>query len=189
MRRTQVINDLIKERGHTSYLEIGLGDGTNFRNVVCDVKVGVDPEWDLIKFSHLRTNGHLANVESDAFFDVNTQKFDLIFIDGLHHADQVERDIINSWNCLNKGGTILIHDIKPLNEVCQRVPRITVAWTGNVWRAWYGLAKNYPKLKLSYIEERVGLGMIEKSNHKIKYFFVDYQTTYQEYDRVQGWKI
>jgi len=43
-KRTEYINGLIKENGFTSYLEIGLGDGNNFRGVNSTEKVGVDPE-------------------------------------------------------------------------------------------------------------------------------------------------
>lgn len=189
MKRTEIINQIIKEKRYASYLEIGLGDGANFKGVICESKIGVDPDVNVVKFSHFRTNGQLANVDSDQFFTKSDLKFDLIFIDGLHHSDQVERDIINSWNCLNPNGTILIHDIKPLDEKSQRVPREQVAWTGDVWRAWYGLKNQYSKLKLSYIDERVGLGVIEKSRHKIEVGFVDTQTSYQEYNEVKGWNV
>jgi hypothetical protein len=180
MKRNQIINQIIKEKGYQSYLEIGLGNEANFNAVQCQYKKGVDPEGAMKDGKYL---GH-----SDDFFNDNPEKFDLIFIDGDHTAEQVERDIINSWKCLNPGGTIIIHDIKPLDEVCQRVPRETVAWTGNVWRVWYGLKNNYPKLKNSYIDERVGLGVIEKSRHKIEPGFIDWETSYEDYNEMEGWE-
>ena len=181
MKRTEIINQIIKEKGYTSYLEIGLGDGANFKNIVCENKIGVDPD--------VKLSSNTFKVTSDKFFEQVDEKYDIIFIDGLHHSEQVERDIINSWNVLSPNGTILIHDIKPLDEKCQRVPREQVQWTGDVWRAWYGLKKAYPKLKLSYIDERVGLGVIEKSRHKIEAGFVDNETTYSEYDEAKGWEV
>ena len=187
MKRTEILNELIKKHGYTSYLEIGLGNGANFSQIACANKTGVDPEADVIMDPLSGVN--VFSESSDSFFDrSHDAEFDLIFIDGDHNAEQVERDILNSWKCLNKGGRIVIHDIKPLDEVCQRVPRETVAWTGNVWRAWYGLKNNYPKLKTSYIEERVGLGVIEKSRHKIDPGFIDWETEYQEYHVKMGWR-
>ena len=50
---------------------------------------------------------------SDDFFRDNKEKFDLIFIDGLHETNQVDRDIENSLKFINKGGTILLHDCLP----------------------------------------------------------------------------
>jgi len=65
MNRTQLINSLIKEHGFKYYLEIGLGNGKNFANIECENKAGIDPEWTLTKFSHLRCRGHFGNVDSD----------------------------------------------------------------------------------------------------------------------------
>ena len=121
MTRTETINRLIQENGYQSYLEIGLGDGRNFRSVKCDYKVGIDPNWDV--FSDTDNQISIGRASSDEYFEQNKGTFDLIFIDGLHHADQVEKDIANAYNCLNKGGAILIHDIKPHNEAMTIVPR------------------------------------------------------------------
>lgn len=181
INRTEEIQKIIDANGFKSYLEIGLGNGVNFKAIKCEKKIGVDPD---VKF--LSNN---FKVTSDKFFEQIDEKYDLIFLDGLHHSDQVGRDIVNAWNCLNKGGIIVIHDVKPLDEVCQRVPRESVAWTGDVWRAWYGLKKAYPKLNYGYIDERTGLGLIYKSKHKIELGFVDNKTTYQEYHNAKGWEV
>ena len=45
---------------------------------------------------------------SDEFFKNNKDQFDLIFIDGLHHYNQVKKDIINSVEVLKDGGIILM---------------------------------------------------------------------------------
>ena len=73
---------------------------------------------------------------SDDFFKDNKEKFDTIFIDGLHIDEQVQKDIENSLNALNEGGTIVMHDCKPLSEEAQIFPRIQIAWNGDVWKAW-----------------------------------------------------
>lgn len=173
MNKTQIINKLIAENGYQSYLEIGLGDGVNFSNIVCLNKYGVDPnaQFDLEKFKGA----------SDEFFANKPNKFDLIFIDGLHHANQVERDIINSWNCLNPKGMILIHDIWPKNEEMTIVPRQTKQWTGDVFRAWHGFKETYPKIKTEEIEEEWGIGIIHKSRHKIELGFIS-EISFDEYN-------
>jgi hypothetical protein len=38
---------------------------------------------------------------SDEFFEINKSTYDIIFIDGLHIDEQVERDIINGLKILN----------------------------------------------------------------------------------------
>ena len=182
MTRTETINRLIQENGYQSYLEIGLGDGRNFRNVKCEFKIGVDPAFE--------TKSPIYSVTSDDFFkdcEDHFDKFDLIFIDGLHHAEQVQKDIVNAWNCLNKGGAILIHDIKPHDEAMTIVPRAQKIWTGDVFRAWHGFKETYPKINTEYIDETYGLGLIWKSRHKVELGFVS-DITAKEYIENQAWR-
>ena len=106
MSRTELLNDLIQKIGAKSYLEIGIHDGANFDAIVCAKKVGVDP------VSFPWKNPELIQVDtSDSFFARNavfdTDGFDVIFIDGLHEADQVLRDIKNALKVLSKDGYIV----------------------------------------------------------------------------------
>lgn len=184
MTKTETINELISTYGFTSYLEIGLGDGWNFKRVHCHLKDAVDPKPPL---SISNENGFIYPESSDIFFNKNTAKYDLIFIDGLHHADQVERDIINSWNALNKGGIILLHDVKPEDEAMTVIPRKQSIWTGNVFQAWHGFKETYPKIKTDYIDEQWGLGVIYKSRHKVEIGFVS-DITFSEYYDMNGYE-
>lgn len=71
------------------------------------------------------------HVRTDRSIDAS---FDIIFIDGLHHADQVKRDFENSLKCLNDGGFIVLHDTLPENEEGTLVPRQTKMWWGDVYK-------------------------------------------------------
>ena len=42
------------------------------------------------------------------------QNYDIIFIDGMHSEDYLDRDIINSLKHLNPNGLILCHDVLPV---------------------------------------------------------------------------
>jgi len=58
-----------------------------------------------------QTRVRLSNTTSDDFFKKNlNEKFDLIYIDGDHHADNVLRDARNSFKLLNRGGFIVFDD-------------------------------------------------------------------------------
>jgi hypothetical protein len=127
----EIINKIIRKYNYKKYLEIGVSSGSTFNNVNCDVKHGVDPYNDYV--THV--------MKSDEFFsNQNKINYDLIFIDGLHHEDQVTRDIYNSINSLCEGGTILVHDTLPHTELMQRAPQPDQLcenglWTGDVWKA------------------------------------------------------
>ena len=105
-------------------MEIGCFDNELFNTINCDKKVGVDPV----------TGGNVRKT-SDAYFKDCNDKFDCIFIDGLHTYSQVIKDINNSLNVLNHGGIILLHDCLPNNYFDQAVPRCQFNWNGDVWRA------------------------------------------------------
>ena len=87
-------------------------------------KIGVDP-----------VSGGTLRMKSDFFFKKNTDKFDCIFIDGLHEYHQVKKDIINSLKSLNQNGIILLHDCLPDSVFTQAIPRCKKNWNGDVWKS------------------------------------------------------
>lgn len=125
MTRTQLIQTIINKFGYKSYLEIGCFSNINFDNIHVTNKVGVDPE-----------NGGTLRMTSDDFFKVNVQKFDIIFIDGLHLEHQVDKDIDNSIKFLNPNGTIVMHDCNPAVEEAQRDHVVISDWNGTTWKSF-----------------------------------------------------
>ena len=47
---------------------------------------------------------------SDHFFEMNKNKYNFIYIDGMHTKEQIPKDIINSWDSLLVGGIIWMDD-------------------------------------------------------------------------------
>lgn len=124
IHRSDIIQKIIDKKNFHAYLEIGCDQNELFSRVNIKKKLGVDPN-----------SGGTHKMTSDIFFKNNSDKFDLIFIDGLHIYEQVRKDIINSLNILNENGFILLHDCFPLKYLDQAVPRAQKHWNGNVWRA------------------------------------------------------
>jgi len=131
MKRTEIINGIIKEHGFKSYLEIGVNDMKNFNAIECDDKTGVDPN---VKGENIYT------ISSDAFFENSYDYkdsgdgFDCIFIDGDHTYKQSKKDLENSLKLLKEGGLILLHDTNP-NNIKEITPNNNgKAWCGEVWK-------------------------------------------------------
>lgn len=122
--RTEIIQKIINYKKFKFYLEIGCDKDENFSKILIDNKTGVDP-----------VSGGTHRMTSDNFFLENTKKFDLIYIDGLHHYKQASKDIKNSIKVLNNNGIIVLHDCLPVKIWEQIVPRIYGHWTGDVWKA------------------------------------------------------
>lgn len=163
--RTDILNYLIKKNKFTTYLEIGVRDPNtgNFNNIKINSKLGVDP---LPKVK--QDNIYIGT--SDDFFLHNKKKFDIIFIDGLHMMEQVDKDIENSLNCLNEGGLLLLHDCNPPTEFHQRenycVDGKYPSWNGTVWKSIVKLRFNRDDLKVNVIDTDWGVGIISKSQNE-----------------------
>lgn len=164
MTRTNIINYLIQKIEAKSYLEIGIREPEgNYNSIACEKKVAVDP---------VPLGPGILALTSDAFFAQNTDTFDVIFIDGLHVADQVERDILNSLKVLNPGGYIVCHDMSPSTDVMQRVPiaegvpGFTGEWTGDCWKAWVKLRSERNDLTMFVLDTDYGVGVIQKGEQE-----------------------
>lgn len=150
---TTIINNYIKKHSYKSYLEIGMGDGKNFKEIKCLYKIGVDPDESAIGATHKMT--------SDDFFNSNELFYDIIFVDGLHEHEQVIRDINNALNILSEGGLIVVHDCLPSREIEQIVPRISKVWTGDVWKAWVHF-RSFENLEMYVFDIDHGIGIIKR---------------------------
>lgn len=155
MNRTTIIQSLIDKINAKSYLEIGIDNAVNFQTIVCNRKVSVDPNTNTVAMHYLT---------SDEFFKNNTDKFDVIFIDGLHHADQVYRDIINSLSALNDGGYIVCHDMNPIQESHQVIPFVSGLWNGDCWKAFVQLRSERADLQMHVVDADHGCGVISKGS-------------------------
>jgi hypothetical protein len=168
-KRWDIINYLIEKNNYVNYLEIGVNDGLCIRKIKAEHKDGVDP------FPGSEVGG--ANVPeinypifSDEFFKLlegHDIKYDIIFIDGLHHATQVDKDIINSLNHLVPNGTIVLHDCNPPEYELQLVPRVTGLWNGDVWKSVAKLRCTRSDLKVNVIDADWGVGIVQFGEQKI----------------------
>jgi glycosyltransferase involved in cell wall biosynthesis len=160
MNRTSLINLYIQNFNYKSYLEIGVFDPKqNFDHINCKLKIGVDPQPHRVDIVGLTSDQYFEKLAQD-------EKFDIIFIDGLHHYEQVIRDVFNALNHLNENGTIICHDMLPSTEIMQEVPMRTQEWTGDCWKAWSYFRMNWSNLEMSVVNADYGLGIIRRGSQK-----------------------
>jgi hypothetical protein len=158
MQRYDIIKWLINKHGFRSYLEIGVLGRETLNQINVPIKHGVDP------------NGQGDyTMTSDEFFERHCDRdYDLIFIDGLHLAEQVKKDIENSLTHLNKGGIIILHDCKPTEEWHQLEQGISgQPWTGNVWQALAELRCTRKDLEIYTIDCDWGCGVIQRGKQNL----------------------
>jgi hypothetical protein len=167
VQRYDIINHLIEKYKLINYLEIGVFKGENIKKIQAAHKDGVDPGAE--GFTTPEVNYPMT---SDEFFKLleghDEIKYDIIFIDGLHHADQVEKDIKNALNHVVKGGFIVLHDCNPISYEAQLIPRQTVAWNGDTWKAFVDFKSNNPSYKCCVVDTDFGVGVIHNNGNEYK---------------------
>lgn len=161
MTRYDIINRIIENKEYKNYLEIGVRDGECFQEICCENKTGVDPNPTSNHTTHIMT--------SDSFFESigKDQKFDIIFIDGLHLDFQVDRDIENSLNHLSEGGTIVLHDCNPpTRHHAAESPVFTYPangyWNGTVYLSLIKLRLYKSDVKLVTVDTDWGVGILTR---------------------------
>lgn len=175
--RWELINALIQKHDYTSYLEIGYDIGTNFNQVNCKKKESIDPclgYYDCAKPTYKMT--------SDEFFSLTKNTYDIIFVDGLHHSEQVDKDIENSLKILSSGGSVIIHDCNPQSKASQEVPRQIRQWNGDVWKSIVRYRQR-GNLGVCVLDTDEGLGIISSNICKVPIPFpIPFDLTYEFLD-------
>ena len=184
--RWHLIQFLIDKYKYSTYLEIGCDKDQSFSKIKIPHKVGVDP-----------ISGGTIRITSDNFYKTNKEKFDIIFIDGLHHYEQVIDDINNAIDILNDNGHILVHDCLPRTIAHQAVPRYRGSWNGDVWKSIVEL-RTKTDLEVFTCEIDFGVGVIKKKintsplNIKISNFknlkFKDYYNRNKEFMNIMTYE-
>lgn len=170
--RSEVINLLLEslEKQDLKYLEIGVRNpADNFNLINVENKYSVDPGVEF------KENPVDFKITSDEFFiQLRTGKilskdikFDVIFIDGLHLADQAERDINNALDFITDEGFIVVHDCNPPTEWHTRynlkyeLTPAGIYWNGTTWKAFVSFRQRDDYYSCC-IDTDWGVGVIHK---------------------------
>jgi hypothetical protein len=191
MERYNIINELILKFNYKTYLEIGVRNPDECFNLInCETKHSVDPGYE-VELPHLNMENFADyKFTSDNFFKLlennelnlpTTYKWDIVFIDGLHISNQVEKDVINSLNHLSSNGTILLHDCNPSELWFAREDFLVngqpEGWNGTVWKVIYKLRATRPDLFVCTVDTDYGVGIVRKGIQKC----CDFNNPYYEY--------
>jgi hypothetical protein len=158
--RLDLIWKLIDRTNANRYLEIGCDRNQIFKKIRLKrlTKIGVDP-----------VRGGTHRMTSDEYFsNYVDEPFDVIFLDGLHHYDQLTRDVNNALDNITDTGYIIIHDLLPVYEEETSMPGPNLIeslhsgyWLGDVWRLSFDLM-NRDDITFKLIATDCGCGVITK---------------------------
>lgn len=163
MNTAQRINTIARQFRMENYLEIGVEKGITFRDVMIERKTAVDIDFRFDYQSLASPQVKFYAGPSDDFFrdTASGAPFDLIFIDGLHHFEQVFRDFTNALARSHDQTIIIVDDVFPVdvfsslrsNSLQARLdydPQSERrAWHGDVFRFVFMLNQFFPAYSYS----------------------------------------
>jgi hypothetical protein len=153
-KRTELLNYLIKKYNYKRYLEIGVGDKSNFNRVQAEYKDGVDPQY--ICTYRMESNTFFKTIGAD-------KQYDIVFVDGSHRGKHALMDIENSIKHLSPNGIVVVHDCNPMRRAEQsQKPRRQGPWYGTVWKAIATLRMNRKDLFVCVIDMDCGCGIVKR---------------------------
>lgn len=123
----QACLDLYK---NPSYLEIGVATGWTFHGVKAHRKVAVDPslEFNVEEAKRAHPECEYHQITSDQFFsEYASDPFDVVYIDGLHTAEQTLRDLLNTLSVTKKSSLVVLDDVFP-DSYAASLPSWDDAW-------------------------------------------------------------
>ena len=185
MNRSKLINSLVEKQCLTTYLEIGVKTGGNFSQIQAPRRIGVDPVMGielsgipkLTRYARrifnnpiylLNEDVALYQMTSDEYFSSkHVEPICIAFIDGLHHFDQVIRDLLNVQKYLKPKGLVVLHDCLPQSSLNAERERSVKHWNGDVWKASYWLFQRNCAFDLYDFDE----GLCVVNNIEIISFF------------------
>jgi hypothetical protein len=138
----------------TAYVEIGVESGQSLQYAKQPTKsVGIDPAPKIV-------HGHVGwakifAMRSDDFFlsrdlikELDGNKVDFSFIDGLHYYDQALADFMNVERYSHKNTVVLLHDAYPVISSTATREWNTTYWAGDTWKMVPILEKYRPDLNI-----------------------------------------
>jgi hypothetical protein len=151
LTRVQSVQGFLDLYANPSYLEIGVNKGDTFHGVRARRKVAVDPRFlfneragsddsVIVQYHEVTSDTYFGTIASQ------NDRFDLIYIDGLHTFEQTLRDLLNSTSFLSPTGILLIDDVIPnsyeaaipdmgtARAVLAFVHRDDPSWMGDVFK-------------------------------------------------------
>ena len=166
MNTHEIIN-FIGINSPTRYLEIGVHLGQTFNALNYKYKVGVDPDFLFDYLACQNENVKLYQMTSDEFWvsKYESEKFDLIFLDGLHTFEQTFRDFCASIQFAHDKTIWLVDDVIPTSFLaahpnsqfvarCRQLLRSKdTSWMGDVYKVIFAIHDLFPQYSYATFPE------------------------------------
>jgi hypothetical protein len=171
--RAEVVQGFLDAYPAPRYLEIGVNEGATFHALKAARRVAVDPAFlfdvGAARAEHPDAAYH-ATTSDDFFARVAdpAERFDVVYLDGLHTFEQTLRDLLNALAFTHPASVIVVDDVLP-NAYASSLPDMAEvfrlraatgdpdpAWMGDVFRLVYFVAAFLPAFSYATVADNHG---------------------------------
>jgi predicted O-methyltransferase YrrM len=180
MKRSEVLQPILELYTSPRYLEIGVNTGETFFALSAARKVAVDPNFrfDIKAAQEREEHASFFEIESDRYFEnliEQEEKFDVIYLDGLHVFEQTLRDFTNALYYLTADGVIVVDDVVPSSYAASlpneeaavrlkhEINEADQSWMGDVYRLVFFIEAFYPQYDYATVIENHGQLVVWRS--------------------------
>jgi Methyltransferase domain len=159
------VNEALRQRSDSTYVEIGVRDGESFRLARASRKIGIDPVRRPALAS-LRHQEEFFEMTSDRFFDevasevLKDRSVDVVLIDGLHEFRHALRDLLCVERYMREDGVVVLDDCNPGSEGAAAATGDGGAWNGDVWKVAAYVRQVRPDLSFVTVDADQGVGVV-----------------------------
>lgn len=173
MLRSTIVQSFLDFYESPNYLEVGVASGATFHALKAGRKTAVDPRFKFDYKKAAETDGNsYFQVNSDTYFGEiadEKERFDVVFLDGLHTFEQTLRDLINTLSYVHQKSIIIIDDVMPVSYLSAidtlekhiEIRKITrdpsAQWMGDVYRLVYFIETFIQQYEYSTISDLHGV--------------------------------
>lgn len=188
-KRYDIINYLLTLTENKRYLEIGVRNPADcFSRINATEKYSVDPGYES------KENLATFKLTSDQFFSAIADKsltvadagFGVIFLDGLHLADQAYKDMLHSMRILASPGFLVVHDCNPptvhhAREDYRAISPAGTFWNGTTWKAFVLFRSSNPNRSF-VVDTDWGVGIICKHLTDTNHNEINFRDSFFEFN-------
>ncbi len=152
-----------------SFLELGVWDGKNHKQILCKDKASVDIAWN-----------PTFKMTTTRFFQVNGRRYDIVFIDADHRLEGGLYDYNHATRICDK--FIIMHDLYPDNE--QQVTD-NGDFAGDIFKLLYHIIKYNVDIRYYVLDGDCGMTVFLPPFNTFDFADIDQDVTYDDLKKLQ----
>ena len=169
--KAHIINYLAEVRGYRHYLELCTPtSGCRYAEIDCSkflscVRVMYQCPENHVPADGLPIDYRIGGLDTSECLSIlreEAQCVDIALIDSFHEYESSLRDLVEGFQLISRGGTLVVHDCLPPRAELAQPKFIPGEWCGVTYQAFIDFVNNREDLEFYTVDTDYGCGIIHK---------------------------